>query len=115
MIHGCFTGISAWFIRGILGIRPDPASLGFKHFAIKPAVVGDINWAKGEYHSPYGRIGCDWALSNGMLNVKVDIPANTSATLCLPTTDPARAVFELPSGRHELSIPFSQPPEQKDH
>ncbi len=111
MIHGCFTGISSWFIRGILGIRPDPESPGFKHFVIKPAVVGDITWAKGDYRSPYGRIGCDWALDGGMLNVKVDIPANTSATVYLPTTDLAKAVYNLPSGRHELSIPFPQPHE----
>lgn len=122
MIHGCFTGISAWFVRGVLGIRSDPAAPGFRHFVIKPAVVGDITWAKGEYRSPYGRIGCDWKLDNGMLKVTVDVPPNSSATVCLPAKDSAaikkadpsvrvengRAVFDLRAGRHDLSIPFLQ-------
>jgi alpha-L-rhamnosidase len=129
MIHGCFTGISAWMVRGVLGIRPDPASPGFKHFVIKPAIAGDITWAKGEYRSPYGRIGCDWALNDGMLNVNVNVPANSSATVYLPVKDakspslqdsPGKAlagiengcaVFHVQSGRHEFSIPFSHQPD----
>lgn len=126
MIHGCFTGIGEWFVRGIAGIRPDPAAPGMKHFLLKPAVVGDVVWAKGTYESAYGRIVCHWAVESGRLVVRVKIPANTTATVYIPAKDvsavteggqPAEkaagvafvrmengcAVFRLPSGDYEFA------------
>ena len=45
-IHSCFTSIGGWFNQGIAGIQPDPAAPGFKRVVIKPAIVGDLTWAK---------------------------------------------------------------------
>jgi alpha-L-rhamnosidase len=132
MIHSCFTGISVWFLRGIAGIRPDPAAPGFKHFLIRPSIVGDITWATGAYECPYGRIGCQWAVEGGRLTVNTEIPANTTATIYLPTQNvsavtesdkPANAashvkflrmeggcaVYEVNSGNYQFTTPTSKP------
>ena len=132
MIHGCFTGISQWFVRGIAGIRPDPAAPGFKHFFLKPAIVGDVVWANGVYNSSYGRIACQWTVESGRLTVHVTIPANTTATAYIPAKDVsavteggkpadkasgvaflrmenACAVFHVQSGNYEFVTTDSKP------
>lgn len=87
IIHGCFTGISGWFLRGIAGIRPDPAAPGFKRMIIKPAVVGDLTWAEGCFNSLYGRIVSKWKRNGNTLTIEITIPANTTATIYLPAAD----------------------------
>jgi alpha-L-rhamnosidase len=89
LLHSSFLSIGSWFIEGLAGIQLDPAQPGYKHFFIRPGVVGDLTWAKGRFDSPYGRIISDWKLSDGWLTVTVEVPANASATVILPTDDPA--------------------------
>jgi hypothetical protein len=88
LLHSSFLSIGAWFIEGITGIRLDPAQPGYRHFVVRPGIVGDLTWAKGEHESPYGRIATDWKLSDGWLTLSVDVPANTSATVFVPTRAP---------------------------
>ena len=65
-IHDTLISIGSWFIQGIGGIRIDEKSPGFRHFLIKPAVVGDLTFARTRYRSPYGPIVSNWRMENGM-------------------------------------------------
>ena len=87
-IHNCFLSIGAWFIQGLAGIRPDPDAPGFKHFTIEPAVVGDLEYVNAAYDSIRGRIEVNWRRKNGILNLELTVPANTTATLHLPSSKP---------------------------
>ena len=82
--HIMFGDISAWFYKGLAGINLDPAAPGFKRFVIKPNVVGDLTAARASYESVRGRIVSDWKVVNGRFELTVTIPANTTATVCLP-------------------------------
>ena len=31
---------------GLAGIQPDPAAGGFRHFSLRPHVVGDLEWVR---------------------------------------------------------------------
>ena len=88
-IHSCFTSPGGWFYQGLAGIRPDPASPGFKKIIIKPAVVGDLTWVKAYYDSQYGRIVSNWKVETGKLTMEVTIPINTTATVYVPAKDSA--------------------------
>jgi alpha-L-rhamnosidase len=92
--------IAAWFYKGLCGINPDPSAPGFKHFFIKPHVVGDLTWARGEYDSVHGKIVSDWNLAGNQFQLKLTIPANTTVTVSLPIAD-AEQVLEngKPAGR----------------
>lgn len=117
-----------WFYRGLAGINPDPATPGFKHFVIRPDVVGDVTWVKAHYDSVHGRVVSEWQRENGRLRLRVTVPANTTATLFLPTKDAAairesdaplnsatgvrvlrtedgRAVLALDSGQFDFATP----------
>ncbi len=86
--HPALGSIGAWFYQGLGGIRLDPAAPAFKRFVIKPAVVGDLTWVRCSYQSLYGKIQCDWRREGDKLRLNVTIPANTTATVYVPTTQP---------------------------
>jgi hypothetical protein len=88
-IHSCFTSPGGWFYQGLAGIRPDETAPGFKQIVIKPAVVGDLTWVKCSYDSIHGRIVSNWKKDGDKLNMEVTIPANTTASVFVPTKDAA--------------------------
>jgi hypothetical protein len=78
-----------WFYRGLGGIRPDPAGPGFKRFIVAPQVVGDLVSTTATYRSMYGNIVSDWRREGDQLTLDVTVPANSSATVFVPTKDAA--------------------------
>jgi alpha-L-rhamnosidase len=115
-IHDTLISIGAWFIEGIAGIRSDGSSPGFKHFVIKPAVVGDLTFAKAKYRSIHGEIVSDWRIENGTFKLSVTVPPGTTATVFVPgegqvrtqvrqapsTTAGANRRFEVSPGTHSF-------------
>jgi alpha-L-rhamnosidase len=119
-IHDCLISIGSWFIQGVGGIRIDEASPGFRHFLIKPAVVGDLTFARAKYRSIHGEISSEWRIENGMLKLDVAVPPGTTATVYVPATGPVqaaplsalvkaagtadgRAAFEVGSGKYSFT------------
>lgn len=86
--HPMFGSVSEWFFKAIAGINPHPDAVGFDKIIIRPQIVGDLTWAKGSYDSIHGKIASDWRTENDTLHLNVTIPANTTATLYLPTSAP---------------------------
>jgi alpha-L-rhamnosidase len=86
--HIMFGDISAWFYKALAGINLDPAAPAFKHFIVKPNIVGGLTSAEARYDSVRGQIVSDWEIEKGRLELKVRIPANTSATVYVPVADP---------------------------
>ncbi len=103
--HIMFGDISAWFYKALAGINPDPAAPGFKHVIIKPNVVGDLTWARARYQSVRGLIASEWELQDGAFQLKISLPANTTATVFLPTVIP-NSILE--SGKPAASAPGVQ-------
>ena len=96
-IHDTLISIGAWFIEGIAGIRSDGGSPGFKHFVIKPAVVGDLTFAKAKYRSIRGEIISDWRIENGTFRLSVTVPPGTTATVFVPGEGPVRTQARRPA------------------
>ncbi|RYX82427.1 alpha-rhamnosidase [bacterium] len=88
--------LNIWFHEYLGGIRPDMGTPGFKKIIIKPEIVDGLDWVKENYDSIHGRISSTWNKSVGKLDLQITIPANTTATVYLPTTD-AKSITE--SGR----------------
>jgi alpha-L-rhamnosidase len=76
--------IMEWFYGSLAGIRSAPGAIAMNKIEIKPEPVGDITYAKASYESPYGTIATDWKKNNNKFDLKVQIPANTSAVIYLP-------------------------------
>jgi alpha-L-rhamnosidase len=124
-IHDTLISIGAWFIEGIGGIRLDENAPGFRHFFLKPALVGGLTFARTRYKSVHGTIVSDWRIENGTLHMDATVPPGTNATLYLPASAPGavtesgrpavhamgvrssgaekgKAVFELESGSYHF-------------
>ncbi|MDR1135848.1 MAG: family 78 glycoside hydrolase catalytic domain [Clostridiales Family XIII bacterium] len=89
--HYAFGSIGEWMFSGVLGIRRDEAAPGFRHFILDPQYGGTLTYANGGYDSVSGRIdsGWTWNHDTGAFNYDFTIPANTTATVYIPTLDPA--------------------------
>jgi hypothetical protein len=79
-----------WFYSGLLGIDQAEGSTGYAALVLKPQVVDGIEWARGEYRSPRGRIGSSWRKESGGLVLEVEVPVNATAEVHVPAGGAAR-------------------------
>ncbi|MBX2925535.1 MAG: glycoside hydrolase family 78 protein [Chitinophagaceae bacterium] len=77
--------VGEWMHNTIIGINYDAAQPGYRHFILKPTPGGSLTWAKGTYHAITGKVEVSWKKQDDKLMVEVDVPANTTATLVLPS------------------------------
>ncbi len=92
--HYSFGAVCEWMFRTIGGIDTElaPAQAGgpaYKHIVIHPQPGGRLSWARTSYDSIRGRIATAWKLDGDTLELDVTIPANTTATVYVPTADAA--------------------------
>jgi alpha-L-rhamnosidase len=87
--HYAIGSVGEWMYRTILGINPDERAPGYRHFTLRPRPGGGLTWAKGRYDSLRGRISSEWKIEGDGTTYAFAIPANTTATVSLPATDPA--------------------------
>ena len=85
--HPMYGSVIRWFYQALAGIYPDENNPGFKNIIIKPSPCGDLTFAKADYNSVYGNISSSWKLEGNDFNLNVEVPANTFATVYIPSTD----------------------------
>lgn len=108
--HIMYGDVAAWFAKTLAGLNPDPQSPGFQHVIIRPQPVGDLQWAKSTHESLRGTIELSWRRSGDSLSVEVNLPANVTATVYLPTSD-AGAITEAgvtPGDAEHVSLERSE-------
>ena len=144
--HYSFGAVAEWMFKTIGGI--DTSGPAYKHILIRPCPEGRLSWAKTGYDSIHGKIATAWKIENRRQNtgwdllhldssneriptlvLDVTIPANTDATVYIPTQDPQRvtesgkapsqaegvtfigaegnnAVFRIGSGKYRFEAPL---------
>ncbi len=100
--HVAMGAVGQWFYTDVLGIRRDEASPAYKHFYLEPRIGGDLTYAKGSYDSMYGKIESEWEVTDEGIRFRFVIPANTSATVTLPSEEYRN--MELESGTYEFYV-----------
>jgi len=58
---------------------------GENEYIIAPRPGGSLQYARTRYSSVYGEVSCDWEKAGESWKITVAIPANTSATVILPS------------------------------
>jgi alpha-L-rhamnosidase len=126
--HYSFGAVGQWLMAYSLGIQRDEP--GFKHFVLQPEPdpTRQMSFARGHYDSPYGRIESAWSTEGKSFSYSATVPANTTATLYLPTRSVnevresgkpvgdargitferyanGKAVYQLGSGHYDFSAP----------
>ena len=83
--HYAYGAIGEWLYRVVAGIEIDPEQPGYKHILIQPQPGGNLTYARASLLSMYGKIESAWQIAEGRFSLAVGIPANTRATVRLPT------------------------------
>jgi len=83
--HYSLGSCGEYLFGGVGGIRP--ASPGYKTIRIKPVIRKGLTWAKTSYDSINGIIATSWRNDGQRLALEVVVPANTTATICVPARD----------------------------
>ena len=117
--------LEAWCYQTLAGINYDPEQPGFKHILLRPHPVGDLTFVRASHKCLYGLIRSDWTATSDSFVWRVTVPPNTTATVCVPTTDAAtvresgqpaaesphvkflrnegtRVVYQVPSGSYQF-------------
>jgi alpha-L-rhamnosidase len=82
-----------WLYEDVAGIAPDEDEPGFHHVLMRPTPVGDLKSARASHRSAYGLISSEWKRDGAALSLDVTVPANSTATVYVPSDD-AAAVTE---------------------
>ena len=80
--HYSLGSCGEYLFGGVGGIRP--ASPGYKTILIQPVIRNGLTWANARYDSIQGRIATFWKVEGKRLALEVTVPANTTATVCVP-------------------------------
>ena len=82
--HYSLGSVGEWMYASVAGIDLDPAHPGYKHILLHPHPGGGLTYARAAYDSIHGRIVSDWKLENGAFKYRIEVPANTTATVWVP-------------------------------
>jgi alpha-L-rhamnosidase len=83
--HYSFGAVYQWMAENIGGIHSD--GLAYRKIVIAPQLDEKLTMARVGYCSIHGSIESAWQREGNRLVLSVTIPANTTATVILPTTD----------------------------
>lgn len=129
--HYAYGAIGEWMYRVMAGIEIDPAAPGYKHILIQPQPGGGFTRVRASHKTMYGKLSSAWTLNDSSFELRVEVPANTRATVRLPKAQlaavtesgqPLRAgngitdvhqdgsvtVVEIGSGEYRFNYPFGK-------
>jgi alpha-L-rhamnosidase len=129
--HYGFGCVGDFLYRNVAGIQLHTNDEGDFTITVSPRPRGSLTWAEATYRSIVGTLSIGWRLESDNLLIDVSVPANSFATMEMPTVDPA-AVTEsgvvlsgaegisrvtssqlgvtcrIGSGSYAFSVPFKQ-------
>jgi len=131
--HYSLGSVGEWLYRFVAGIDQPSDSVGFERVELRPHPDGSMAWAQAAFRSVRGEITSSWRHRAGELTLDVGVPADVTATVHLPSTDPdgasdghgggpssvrefcgargmGEAVFPAAPGSHRFVAPYRVPP-----
>ncbi|MCC6683202.1 MAG: family 78 glycoside hydrolase catalytic domain [Phycisphaeraceae bacterium] len=135
--HYAFGSVGNWLYSAVAGIESDGP--GFARIKIHPRLANPVErpagsgltWAKASYRSVRGQIESAWHIADNRFELNITIPANTVATVYIPTADASTvtesghaavesegvrflrmegsaALYEVKAGRYSFAAPWTQ-------
>lgn len=99
--HYAYGAIGDWMYRKMVGIDTYEDGVGYKHIKIMPHIGGGFTEASASLKTYYGIVSNTWEVEGNKIVMNVEIPANTRATIYIPSTD-VKSITE--SGKAVSSI-----------
>ena len=84
--HYSYGAIGDWMYRVIAGIDTYEDAPGYKHIKIQPHLTDRLTYADATLKTYYGTVRSHWKTDKGKLQMDVEVPANTRATVYIPAS-----------------------------
>ena len=84
--HYAYGAIGDWMYRVAAGLDTDDSIPGYKKIKIQPHIGGNFTAVAADYRSDYGLISSHWKTDGNRLVLDVEIPANTTAKIYIPSS-----------------------------
>jgi alpha-L-rhamnosidase len=84
--HYAYGAIGDWMYRVVAGLDTDLEGVGYKKITINPHIGGNLTYVSASLDTYYGKVISSWKLINDNLEMSISVPANTKATVHIPTT-----------------------------
>lgn len=84
--HYALGSCGRWLYESVAGIAGDPEAPGFSRIIIRPRPGPSLTSARARHRSIRGDIAVEWTSQDRLLRLRVSIPANTTATVYVPST-----------------------------
>ena len=102
--HYSYGAIGDWMYRSICGIDTYADGPGYKHIRIMPHISDSLNFANADLKIYYGTVSSHWKVNSTKLQLDVEIPPNTKATIYIP----AKSVESVTESDHALGTTASK-------
>ena len=104
--HCGFGSAAQWVYNDVLGIRPDPAAPGFRHFFLAPHPDRRLGFARTTLRTAAGDITSDWRYEGETWIWTFTVPAGATATVTVPG-ETTSAVYK--AGTHRIERRAEEP------
>lgn len=74
-----------WIYGGLAGIKQSPWSRAFKELDMSLCMPDELNHVKATHNTPYGKVSSEWKRTDDGIEWEVEIPANTTARIHVPS------------------------------
>jgi alpha-L-rhamnosidase len=119
--HYSYGAVGDWMYQNVTGLQLGKP--GYKYIILKPQPSPKFTFAKATFETMYGQILSAWEVKDGVMQVHVKIPANTTASVSLPqahtedvkqdgkpitgaSTDADGVTVQLGSGEYTFNYPW---------
>ena len=84
--HYSYGAVGDWMYQNITGLQIGKP--GYRYIVLKPQPSPKFTFAKATFETMYGQVLSAWEVKDGVMQVRVKIPVNTTAGLTLPKAHP---------------------------
>jgi alpha-L-rhamnosidase len=102
--HYALGAVADWMHRTVAGLAP--AAPGYREIEVRPLPGGGLTSASARHLTPYGEASVSWQRRDGRMNLQVQVPVGSSATVHVPgSAGPER----VGHGHHEWDVADPSP------
>ena len=80
-----------WFYRTLAGMNTDPAAPGYKHIIVRPVLTDSLESVSYSQITPYGKAASVVSHTPGRVNISVEVPVGSTATVYVPAPGYSKA------------------------
>ena len=72
--HQMYSDFMSWLMKTVIGISPDENRPSFENIEVKPYFFEELDYAKGHYDAPFGRVSVEWHRVGEQVELKITAP-----------------------------------------